>query len=65
MQNPIAGRLTESIYLGETAQYALKCAGREEAVHISELNPRRVIRDTGAAFYATALPEDIVILPAS
>lgn len=65
LQNPIAGRLTESIYLGETAQYALKCAGREEAVHISELNPRRVIRDTGAAFYATALPEDIVILPAS
>ena len=65
VQNAIAGRLTESIYLGETAQYALKCDGREEALHISELNPRRVIRDTGARFYATAKPEDIVILPAS
>jgi iron(III) transport system ATP-binding protein len=65
VQNAIAGRLTESIYLGETAQYALKCEGREEAIHISELNPRRVIRDTGAGFYATAKPEDIVILPAS
>lgn len=65
VKNPIAGRLTESIYLGETAQYALKCEGRDEAIHISELNPRRVIRDTGAGFYASAKPEDIIILPAS
>ncbi len=64
-ENSIAGRLTESIYLGETAQYALKCEGRVEAIHISELNPRRVIRDTGAGFYATAKREDIIILPAS
>lgn len=64
VQNAIAGKLTESIYLGETAQYALLCEGRELPLHISELNPRRVIRETGAGFYASAKPEDIVILPA-
>ena len=65
VQNAIAGKLTESIYLGEIAQYTLRSEGRDEPLHISELNPRRVIRDTGAAFYAAAKPEDIVILPAS
>ncbi len=65
VQNAIAGKLTESIYLGEIAQYSLQPEGREDPLHISELNPRRVIRDTGGGFYAAAKPEDIVILPAS
>lgn len=65
VQNAIAGKLTESTYLGEIAQYSLRSDGREDPIHISELNPRRIIRDTGAGFYATARPEDIVILPAS
>lgn len=63
VQNAIAGKLTESIYLGETAQYSLQCDGRNLPLHISELNPRRVMRDTGTGFYATAKPEDIIILP--
>jgi len=65
VQNAIAGKLTESIYLGETAQYSLLCEGRELPLHISELNPRRVIRDTGARFYASAKPEDVIVLPGS
>jgi iron(III) transport system ATP-binding protein len=62
-RNAIAGALVESVYLGEIAHYALRAAGREEPLHIAELNPRRVLRDTGQAFYATAKPEDVVVLP--
>lgn len=64
VKNSITGSLTESVYLGETAQYSLSCEGLETPLHISELNPRRVIRDTGTGLYASAKPEDIVILPA-
>ncbi|MEM9282844.1 MAG: ABC transporter ATP-binding protein [Verrucomicrobiota bacterium] len=61
-QNRIAGRLTESTYLGEVAQYALQVEGREEPIHLSELNPRRIIRDTEQVLYATAKPDDVVLL---
>jgi iron(III) transport system ATP-binding protein len=62
--NAIPGSLVESIYLGETAQYALKTdfAG-SETIRISELNPRRVVRDSGQKFFATSSAEDVVILP--
>ena len=61
--NVIAGRLQESIYLGEIAQYSLNADGSEQAIQISELNPRRVVRDTGQTFYASVEAEDVVILP--
>ncbi len=64
-QNGIAGRLEESVYLGEIAHYALRPEGAETPLHIAELNPRRVLRDTGTAFHATAKPEDVVVLPAA
>lgn len=64
-QNEISGHLTESIYLGEVAHYSLQAKGREKPFHISELNPRRVIRDREQTLYASAKPEDIVILPHS
>lgn len=64
-RNAIAGHLTESVYLGEVAQYSLQAEGREEPIHISELNPRRVIRDTEHTLYASAKSEDVVILPAT
>ncbi|NNE90501.1 MAG: ABC transporter ATP-binding protein [Verrucomicrobiales bacterium] len=60
-ENGIAGTLEESIYLGETAQYSLQT--NEGVVRISELNPRRVVRDTEQTFYAAADPEDVVIVP--
>ncbi|MEX2581268.1 MAG: ABC transporter ATP-binding protein [Verrucomicrobiales bacterium] len=63
LPNEMSGRLTESVYLGEIAQYSLKMEGRDEPIRISELNPRRVIRDTGQALHASARTEDIVILP--
>ncbi len=64
-QNAISGKLTESIYLGEVAQYSLQVEGREEPIHLSELNPRRVIRDTEQTLYASAKPEDVILLPSS
>ncbi len=62
-QNDISGKLTESVYLGEIAQYSLSIEDLEKPLRISELNPRRVIRDTGQTLHATAKPEDVVILP--
>jgi iron(III) transport system ATP-binding protein len=63
LQNGIAGTLEDSVYLGEIAQYTLRPAGQEAPLHLSELNPRRILRDTGTTFYASAKPEDIVVLP--
>ncbi len=63
-QNAIAGTLEESVYLGEIAQYTLRTEGHDKPIHIAELNPRRVLRDTGAVFYAGAKAEDVVVLPA-
>jgi ABC-type Fe3+/spermidine/putrescine transport system ATPase subunit len=63
VQNGIAGTFEDSVYLGEIAQYTLRPAGQETPLHLSELNPRRILRDTGATFYASAKPEDIVVLP--
>ncbi len=62
-ENAIAGALVESIYLGETVQYTLRPAGHDAPLRISELNPRRILRDTGRSFYATARAEDVVVLP--
>ncbi len=64
-QNTVAGKLAESVYLGEIAHYALRTDGKPETVHIAELNPRRVVRDEGQTLYATADSHDIVILPAT
>jgi iron(III) transport system ATP-binding protein len=62
-QNAIAGKLTESTYLGEVAHYAMRVEGHAETIHLSELNPRRIIRGAGEMLYATAKPEDVVLLP--
>lgn len=64
--NAIAGQLVESTYLGETAHYTLKTEGGSspETIEVAELNPRRVIRDRGATWFAAADPEDIVMVPA-
>lgn len=61
-ENTLTGRLDESIYLGEIAQYSLKA--KNDQIRIAELNPRRVVRDSDQTFYASADAEDVVILPA-
>jgi len=61
--NTISGQLQESVYLGETARYTLNTNGSDNEIQISELNPRRIVRDTEQTLFATADAEDIVILP--
>ncbi len=62
--NRISGKLAESVYLGEIAHYTLRPA-TGDPIHLAELNPRRVLRETGALLHATAKPEDVVLLPLS
>ena len=58
--NSTAGRIGESIYLGEVAQYQF-CAG-EQHLKIFELNPRLSNRPADRDLFASALPEDVVVL---
>lgn len=62
-KNSIACRLKESTYLGEIAQYALGTQGDPSTLHVAELNPRRIVRDTETVFHAAASPEDTVLVP--
>jgi iron(III) transport system ATP-binding protein len=59
-QNAAQGRIGESIYLGEVAQYQFQTAG--VALKIFELNPDLTRRPQDRELYATADPEDVVVL---
>ena len=59
--NTVAGQITESTYLGEVAQYALKTESGE-TIRISELNPSQLREPGETLHYAAAEPRDVVIL---
>jgi len=62
-RNSLAGRIGESIYLGEVAQYAFLPA-QGAPLKIFELNPRHLESAARAeTLHASASPEDVVILP--
>ena len=61
-QNSVAGRIGESIYLGEVGQYAFVSGGT--TLKIFELNPRFVGNDARGELFASVDPEDVVILTA-
>ncbi len=58
--NSARGRIGESIYLGEVAQYQFLAGS--ETLKIFELNPRPSTRSADRDLFATALPEDVVVL---
>jgi iron(III) transport system ATP-binding protein len=58
--NPVRGRIGKSVYLGENAQYDFVCG--ENALKILELNPRFTGRAGAADLFASASPEDVVVL---
>jgi iron(III) transport system ATP-binding protein len=60
-QNSAAGRIGESIYLGEVAQYAFQ-TDSGVALKIFELNPDLTRRPQDRELYATADPDDVVVL---
>jgi len=62
-RNFIKGRIGESIYLGEVAQYEF-ITGDGTRLKIFERNPRFVDGATRGELYATVAPEDVVILTA-
>ncbi len=59
-QNTVAGRIGESIYLGEVAQYEFQTGG--VPLKIFELNPDLSRRPQDRELYATADPDDVVVL---
>lgn len=60
VENSLAGRVEEKIYLGETAQYRVSAGGA--ALKIFELNPRPDQGRAGEELCATASPDDVVVL---
>ncbi len=58
--NAVKGRIGESIYLGEVAQYRLQAAHHE--LKIFELNPHISARGEGQEFFAVASADDVVVL---
>ncbi len=61
IRNSLHGKITDAIYLGETAQYHL-CTDDGTIVRISAINPQQMLRPGDRATYATIQPEDVVIL---
>ena len=59
--NSIAGSIRERVYLGEMAQYRFAAAA--QTLKIYELNPRFAFGSEQAALFASAEPEDVVVLP--
>jgi iron(III) transport system ATP-binding protein len=62
--NSIKGRVGESIYLGEVAQYTFHSENGEanRTLKINEMNPRAV-HSGERQLYAVASPEDVCVLP--
>jgi iron(III) transport system ATP-binding protein len=60
--NCVSGRIGESVYLGEVAQYAFVPVAGGEPLKIYELNPRATGRGSEKTLHACAEVEDVVVL---
>jgi iron(III) transport system ATP-binding protein len=60
-RNVVKGRIGESTYLGEVAQYEF-ITGNGTELKIFERNPRFVDGSTRGELYATVEPDDVVVL---
>jgi iron(III) transport system ATP-binding protein len=58
--NAVRGRIGDSVYLGEVAQYAFQAG--EHRLKIFELNPRHVSRPGDRDFFAAVAAEDVVVV---
>ncbi|MDB6169234.1 MAG: potA 2 [Verrucomicrobia bacterium] len=58
--NAVPGRIGESIYLGEVAQYDFIAGGAH--LKVLEMNPRFLDPAAGGELYAAVAPEDVVVL---
>ena len=60
-RNAVRGRIGEAIYLGELAQYELVAGAHR--LKILELNPRFIDQAARGEVFASAAPDDVVVLP--
>ena len=58
--NSVEGRIGDSVYLGEVAQYEFVVG--EQRLKIYELNPRHVMAGGDRTLHATVEPQDVVVL---
>jgi iron(III) transport system ATP-binding protein len=58
--NSVKGRIGESVYLGEVAQYRLQASAHD--LKVFELNPHISARGQGQEFFAVASVDDVVVL---
>ncbi|MFT3870142.1 MAG: ABC transporter ATP-binding protein [Nibricoccus sp.] len=61
-RNSIAGRIGESVYLGEVAQYDFLASANGSSLKILELNPRFLGTSAGMELFAMVEPEDVIVL---
>jgi iron(III) transport system ATP-binding protein len=59
-RNGVKGRIGACVYLGETAQYDFRAG--EQTLKIIELNPRFLDQSGRGELFASAAPEDVVVL---
>lgn len=59
-RNAVKGRIGEAVYLGETAQYDFVAGG--QTLKILELNPRFLAGADRGELFASAEPDDVVVL---
>ena len=60
--NSVRGRIGESIYLGEVAQYGFVAAGGDHILKVYELNPRHLAGAGAGELHAAVAAEDVVVL---
>lgn len=60
-ENGFSGRIGESVYFGEIAQYQFAPDGGPE-LRVFELNPRHLNRGSDSVFHAYVEPDDVVVL---
>jgi iron(III) transport system ATP-binding protein len=63
-RNFVRGRIGESIYLGEVAQYDFVTSNNGTRLKIFERNPRFVDGSARGELYAAVQPEDVIVLTA-
>ncbi len=59
-RNAVRGQIGEAVYLGESAQYDFIAGG--QTLKILELNPRFIEATTRGELFASADPDDVVVL---
>ncbi|MCC5833996.1 MAG: ABC transporter ATP-binding protein [Opitutales bacterium] len=60
-ENSFSGRIGESVYYGEIAQY-LFASDKGPSLRVFELNPRHLNRGSDTVFHANVEPDDVIVL---